>query len=357
MPQVEPRRRREGRAIPANHDRQTSLGGPIVEPPDIADVRAAAERLRGVVVRTPLVPLHSFGASSDIYLKPEMLQPVGSYKLRGVYNWAASLNPELRERGLSTHSAGNTAQALGYVARLFGVSARSLVPDFAPYVKVRAVESYGATPVVMPFDELLDFVFAERWKHEPYNFLNPWGEPKMIAGSATIGLEIIEDSPDVETVYVPVGGGGLVAGMGSVLKALKPSVRIVGVQAEACPALHSSFAAGRPVWVDARPTICEGVAVPFVSDEMYPLLRSVIDDVVLVSEGEVRRAIRVLASNNSFVVEGAGALSVAAVLADEQRRGKTVCILSGGKIEMDELAAIVGQPVGKPGGEKRGAND
>jgi threonine dehydratase len=349
-PHEEPRRGREGRAIPTNHEKPTSLGGPIVEPPDIVDVRAAAARMWGVVVRTPLVPLHSFGASSDIYLKPEMLQPIGSYKLRGVYNWAASLTAEQRAAGFSTHSAGNTAQALGYVARLFGVPACSLVPDFAPEVKVRAVESYGATPVVIPFDELLDFVFAERWKREPYNFLNPWGEPKMIAGSATIGLEIIEDCPDVEAVYVPVGGGGLVAGIGSAIKALKPSVRIVGVQAEACPALHASFAAGRPVWVDAQPTICEGVTVPFVSDEMYPLLRSVIDDVVLVSEDKVRQAIHRLAAHNSLVVEGAGALSVAAALAAEPGRGKTVCILSGGKIEMAELAAIAGEPTGETNG-------
>ena len=166
----------------------------------------------------------------------------------------------------------------------------------------------------------------------------------MIAGSGTIGLEILNDFPDVDSVYIPVGGGGLIGGVGSAVKALKPSVRVIGVQAEACPALQASFEAGKPVWVDAQPTICEGVAVPFIANEMYPMLRQVVDRVVLVSEEAVKAAIQRLANRNNLIVEGAGALSVAAVLATPaEQRGKAVCILSGSGIESETLVDILNQ--------------
>ena len=322
--------------------RPTGSGGAPVAPADLGEIRAAAERLKGVAVRTPLVPLHSYDSKPDIFLKPEVLQPVGSYKIRGAYNWAACLTPAERSRGFSTHSAGNTAQALGYVARLFGVSARSLLPDDAPDVKIEGVRRYGVTPVPVPFDELLDYVFESRWEDEPYSFLNPWGDATMLAGNGTMGLEIFEDLPEVDTVYVPVGGGGLIGGVGSALKALKPSARVIGVQSEACPSLHASFSAGGPMWVESKPTICDGTIVPLVVDEMFPLLRQVVDDVMLVPEEAVGPAIARLALRNKIVVEGSGALSVAAALATPaDQRGKTVCILSGGSIGADRLQDIL----------------
>jgi len=322
--------------------RPTGSGGPPVRAPSLPEIRAAAKRLSDVAVRTPLVPLHSFETTLDIWLKPEILQPVGSYKLRGVYNWAASLSEGERERGFSTHSAGNTAQALGYVARLFNVPARSLMPEDAPKVKIEGVKSYGVTPVPLPFGELLDFVFESRWELEPYSSLNPWGDEKMLAGNATIGLEIVEDLPDVDSVYVPVGGGGLVGGVGSALRALKPGTRVIGVQSESCPSLYASLEAGGPTWVESMPTICDGTIVPLVVDEMYPLLRQVVDDVVLVSEDEVKAAIKRLLLGNKLLVEGSGAMSVAAAVATPaEQRGRTVCILSGGSIDTDKLMDIV----------------
>jgi threonine dehydratase len=164
----------------------------------------------------------------------------------------------------------------------------------------------------------------------------------MIAGSATIGLEIFNDMPTVETVYVPVGGGGLISGVGSVLKALKPSVKIVGVQSETCPSLQTSFSAGRPVWIDMHPSICHGTAVPLVVDEMFPLLGQIVDDTVLVSENDVKTAIKRLAIKDKLMVEGSGALSVAAALATPfEERGKSVCIISGGSLDLEELRDII----------------
>jgi threonine dehydratase len=261
---------------PDSPPRPTGWGGTPVEQPTLSQIEAAAERCRDVVVRTPLVPLHSYEANSALWLKPEILQPIRSYKLRGVFNWAAGLSDAERAKGFSTHSAGNTAQALGHVARLWGTAARSLLPDRTPPAKIEAIERYGVTPVVMPFDELLDYIFHARWEEEPYSFLNPWADPLMIAGNGALALEICQDLPTVRTVYVPVGGGGLIAGIGSALKAHRPHVRVIAVQPEACPALQVSLAAGRPAWIEPQPTVCD-TALPLVVDELFPLLSQVVE--------------------------------------------------------------------------------
>ena len=322
--------------------KQTGWGGPPVGAPDLADIESAAKVMSQVVVRTPLVPLHSYAADTQIWLKPEILQPVGSFKLRGVYNWAAGLSPEQRERGLSTTSSGNTAQALGYVARLLGVPARTLLPEWLPENKTQAIVNYGVTPVRVTLDDLLDYMLEERWKQEPYTYLNPWGDPRMIAGHGTIGLEILEDHPDVETVYVPVGGGALVCGISAALKALKPGIRVIGVQGTANPSLAVAFRAGGPLWIEHQPTVCEGASIPLVVAEMYPLLRELVDDVALVSEEDVKSAMRRLALRNKLVAEGAGAESLAAALAAPlEERGKTVCVISGGSISAELLMTIL----------------
>ncbi len=322
--------------------KRTGWGGPPVSAPALGNIEAAARGMSGVVVRTPLVPLHSYESDTRIWLKPEILQPIGSFKLRGVYNWAASLSPQDRARGLSTTSSGNTAQALGYVARLFGAPARTLVPEWLPENKTKAILNYGVEPVRVSLDDLLAYMLEERWKQEPYTYLNPWGDPRMIAGHGTIGLEILADHPDVETVYVPVGGGALVCGISAALKALKPDIRVVGVQSEVNPSLAVAFEAGGPLWIEHKPTVCEGASLPLVVAEMYPLLRQLVDDVALVSEEDVKSAVRRLALRNKMVAEGAGAESLAAALrAPLQERGKTVCIISGGSIGADLLMTIL----------------
>ena len=317
--------------------RPTGWGVPALDAPGIDDIRAAAQRVRDVCVRTPLVP---FAAVPNLFLKPECLQPTGSFKLRGVYNWAASLSPEERRAGFSTFSAGNTALALGFCARRFGVRCRSLLPDYAPEAKVAALKAAGVECILVPFSEMADWLFASGWQDEPYAFLHPWTEPKLLAGHATIGLEIADDLPGTATVFVPVGGGALAAGVASALRALRPGTRVVGVEAANYPSLYASRRAGKPVWVASEHTICDGVAVPFASDALFPLLSRVLDDVVLVSEDEAKSAMRRLAVESKLVAEGAGALALAAALRAKPT-GTAVAIVSGGNAEPSELAALL----------------
>lgn len=310
--------------------------------PTLADIRAAAARLQGVTLRTPLVPLHSYDNSRDILLKPENLQPIGSFKLRGIFNAVAARTPEQREAGLSTTSSGNTAQALAWSARYFGTTARSLMPETAPVSKVRAMEAYGGNPVLIPGSEVFRFMQEELWNDEPLTFIHPWRE---MAGAGTIGLEILEDCPEVETIFVPVGGGGLIGGIGSAVKALKPSVRVVAVEPEGCCAYFQSRAAGHPVLVSCS-TFCDGVAVPIVIPDVFDVLQEVVDKSILVSEDAVKSALKRIVLRNKLVAEGSAALSVAAALATPiEERGQTVCIVTGGSIDPEVLASIITDPV------------
>lgn len=322
--------------------RPTGWGGEPLTAPSPAAVDLAARRMAGIAVRTPLLPLSGESDSPPILLKPENLQPVGSFKLRGVYNWAATLDRSQIERGFVTTSAGNTAQALGYVARLLKTRARTLVPDWLPGNKRQAILGFGVEIDSVSLDELLDYMFENRWRDDPEIFLNPWAEPAMVAGSATIGIEILADCPTVDTVFVPVGGGGLLSGVGGILKALRPEIRLVAVQSSANPSLAAALDADGPIWIDHRPTLCEGAASPLIVDEMFPLLRRLVDQVILVEEDAVRRTIGRLARHNKLVVEGAGALSVAAALAmPKERRGTAVCLLSGGSIDTAVLQSCL----------------
>lgn len=309
--------------------------------PSLEDIWAAAERLRGVAVRTPLLPLHSYDGTSDILLKPENLQPIGSFKLRGIFNAVAARTPEQRALGLLTTSSGNTAQALAWSARYFGTTARSLMPETAPQTKVRAMESYGGIPILIPGAEVFRFMAEHLWEQEPYTFIHPWTE---MAGAGTIGLEILEDQPNVQTIFIPVGGGGLIGGIGSAVKALNPSVRIVGVEPEGCCALYTSRKAGRPMQVECK-TFCDGVAVPLVIPEVFEVLQEVVDDVLLVSDAAARAAVKRLALRNKLVAEGSAGLSVAAALQTSSvDRGLSVCIVTGGSIDPTLLAEIITDP-------------
>lgn len=320
--------------------------------PNVAEIKAAVERLRSVIVHAPLVPLHSYETKRDILLKVETLQPVTSFKIRGFFNAAASLTSEERQRGLKTASSGNSAQALGWAARYFGVTALSVVPETIPASKLEAIRNYGVTPIIVPRDELFRYTFEGPKLSEPYTFIHPWTNRMIMAGHGTIGLEILEDLPEVETVYVPIGGGGLVSGVGAAIKALRPSVRVVGVQPETSCHYYVAFQAGGPISYAGGETICDGVAISVPSSvdvgpgtvlgEMFSNLREVVDDMVLVPERSVKAAVRRLALRNRLVVEGAGALSVAAALATPVgERGKTVCIVSGGSIDAVKFASIL----------------
>jgi threonine dehydratase len=325
-------------------DRPTGWGGDPVLPPNLEDVREAAERIEDVVVRTPLMPMHTYEVGADIYLKPEILQSVGSFKIRGVGNWALSLTEEDRPRGIATTSAGNTAMALGHMGRVLGVPARSHVPDSLHETKREALTAYGVDLVHVSMTDLMRFMFEEAWRDEPYSYLNPWGEPLMLAGHGTIGIEIFEDLPELDSVFIPVGGGALLGGVASVLKTLKPSIRVYAVQARVNSALAAAFEADGPRWIEWQDTIVEGASTPVITDEMFPMLRRLVDHLVLVGEEEVMAAMRRLALSDKLVTEGAGAAAVAAALATPvEERGLSVCVVSGGSVDRRLLARVVGE--------------
>jgi threonine dehydratase len=315
-----------------------------IERPGRSEIEAAAVIVREVAVRTPLVALHARESEARILLKPETLQPAGSFKIRGIYHAVQRLGEERRRAGLSTVSAGNTAKALAWCARRFGVGARSLMPEGAPRTKIEAVRALGGEPVLVPTAEVFRFLREHAWEREPYAFVHPWTNRDVILGHGSLGLELLEDCPEVETVFVPVGGGGLFTGVASALKSVRPSVRVVAVEPAGCPSFHAALRAGGPLTV-ACDTICDGVAVPYVTEEMFPLLAELADDSVLVSEDEVRAAIRLLAGANHLVAEGAGALATAAALkAPSGTRGPAIALVTGGSIDVARLAPILAAP-------------
>ena len=302
----------------------------------LEEVEAPARLLDGHISHTPLI---DFG--DGIFLKPEMLQPRGSFKIRSVFHSVVTLDDEDRARGLSTVSAGNTAKALAHVARHFGVTARAVMPETAPETKKQAVRALGGEPVLMPVCDVFDYFKSHGWEAEPYAFIHPWIERQMQVGHGTMGLEVIADCPDVETVFIPVGGGGLMGGVAGALKALKPSLRVVAVEPEGYPAFHASRQAGRPMSVDCK-TMCDGVAVPYMTEEAFPLLNALADEAVLISEDDVRAAIRTLVMKTHLVAEGSAALALcAAMKMPAEERGVSVCLLTGGAIDQATLAEIL----------------
>lgn len=313
----------------------------MVDRPTLSEFRAAADLLKSIIVHTPLITYHGGNDEPQILLKPEIFQAVNSFKLRGVFNAVASLSPEEKNRGLSTVSAGNTAQALAWSARHFGISARSIMPDTAPLPKIEAVKAYGGIPVLKPISEVFRFLQEHLWEQEPYSFIHPWINRQVMIGHGSLGLEIMDDAPDIDAVFIPVGGGGLLGGVGSAIKAVNSAVRIFAVEPEGCPALRSAVDHGQPITVECK-TICDGVAVPYIMDELFPLLNELIDDVILVSERSVRLAIRSMLLGNKMLSEPSGALALAAAqkVAPSQR-GKSVCLVTGGSISFDLMLEIL----------------
>jgi len=307
--------------------------------PSLQEIEAAKKRLENITVHTPLL---KYDETNQIYLKPETLQPVKSFKLRGVFNAAACLPKEQREKGLTTMSSGNTAIALGWTGRFFGVPAKTYVPETTPIIKIETMESYGMEVVKMPYDEMVEWINERGWEKESANFIHPWHNRDLQAGHGTMGLEILADLQDVETVYVPVGGGGLITGVGNALKLVNPEVRVVGVESEACASLYHSFDAGKAVQIHGSETICDGSNVPMITEELYPLLRRVVDDSVTVSEKDVKKTLKVLMMKHKLIVEGSGALATAAALHESvEGRGKSVCIISGGSIDPEKIVSVL----------------
>ena len=298
----------------------------------IEHVRAAAERARPHVQRTPMVPVE------DTLLKLECLQPTGSFKVRGFFAAALALAADRLRRGLITVSAGNAAQACAYVANQLGVPCRVVMYETAPPLKIEGVKRWGATPILMPRDEVLRWLADERWREEPEAFIHPFADTEVMAGHGGVGLELLEDVPDLARVLVPVGGGGLISGVASALKGTRKDIEIIGVQSDGYALWPKSLAAGGPVSI--RPeTIADGTTAPF-DPNMFELLKETVDRWLVVPEPRLKAAIPELASAAKVVAEGAGALAYAALEQLPPGPG-TVAVVSGGNIDPKLLASLL----------------
>ena len=315
----------------------------------IADIRAAAAALRGIAVRTPLLPANDLllagtAGAPPLWLKPESIQRGGAFKFRGAYYFLSRLTADARRRGVIAPSSGNHAQAVALAARLFGVPATVVMPTTVTAAKRAGAERLGARIVLAGTTTSHRMARAlEIAREEGSVLVPPYDDPVIIAGQGTAGLEIVEDLPDVGTVLVPVGGGGLSAGVATAVKLLAPRARVIGVEPAGAPKLTRARAAGAPVTLDSTASIADGLlaveigALPFAHHTAY------VDDVVLVDDDAVRGAVRVLLERMKLVVEPSGAITVAALREGLVRPvGPTVAVLSGGNVEWDGLRALLG---------------
>jgi threonine dehydratase len=304
-------------------------------------VAAAREHIRGKAIRSPLLELDAEVAGTRIFLKLENLQPLGSFKIRPAVNALAGLDSESLRHGVLTASAGNFGQGLAFAARAPGISAAAVVPDAAAATKVAALERLGAKVIRVPYDAWWQALTSRSFAGEAGLFVHPVAEPGVLAGNATIGEEILEDLPDCDTVVVPFGGGGLLCGIGSVMRRRGRGVRVIAVESEAAGPAAAALRAGRPVAVSHRQSFVDGMGSTTVLEEMWPMVREVADTAVCASFGAIAEAIRLLALHHRIIAEPAGAAAAAAALAGSAGRGKVVCIISGGNIDAAKLAAIL----------------
>lgn len=304
-----------------------------LEPVSLKAIRAARDRIADLALRTPLVRLNVDNAPAEIYLKLENFQPVGSFKVRGAGNAMRAAEAKVLADGVYTASAGNMAQGLAYVARRMGVPCSVVVPDHAPQIKLGAIERYGAGIVKVPFDEWWQIIVTHRFEGLSGRMIHPVSDPAVVAGNGTIGLEIIENLPQVDAVVVPFGGGGLSSGIAAAIRALKPKTTIYAAEVETAAPLLASFAADEPREIEHTPSFVDGIGGKSVLPEMWPMVRALLDDSIVVSLTQTAEAIRLMAMRNHVIAEGAAGASVAAALSGQAGSGTIVCIISGGNID------------------------
>jgi threonine dehydratase len=314
----------------------TSLAAPTLE-----EIRAAHVRIAGDVVRTPLVRLGVDGPA-EIYLKLENLQPIGSFKLRGAANAMAQASDGQLARGVYTASAGNMAQGVAWCARARGIACGVIVPDTAPEAKLSAITRLGAEIHKVPFAEWWNvLVTRHHARFEGRLFVHPVSDRAVIAGNATIGLEIAEVLPAPDAVIVPYGGGGLITGIATAMRALHPGTRIYAAEPETAAPLVASLAAGEPREIAYTPSFVDGIGSKGLLAEMWPIVRGLIDGSFAMPLAAIAAAVRLLVERNRIVAEGAGATPVAAALAGHAGTGRIVCVVSGGNIDPAKLAKIL----------------
>lgn len=304
-------------------------------------IRAARGRIAGAVIRTPLIRLNVDDAPAEIYLKLENLQPIGSFKLRGAGNAIASASTEQLADGVWTASAGNMAQGVAWHARRKGLPCTAVVPDHAPDAKLAAITRLGGQIVKVPFDTWWQIIVTRAFEGMNGFFVHPVSDPAVMAGNGTIGLEILEDLPEVDAVVIPFGGGGLSAGIASAIRAIKPDTKLYACEVETAAPLAPSLAAGAPQTVSYTATFVDGIGSGGLLPDMWPLVSRLLDGSLAVALAEIAAAIKLLVERNRVVAEGAGATPVAAALSGQAGAGKIVCVVSGGNIDSFKLAKIL----------------
>ena len=313
-----------------------------VRPISIDDIERARARITGTVLRTPLVKLDLGGGAPDIRLKLENLQPTNAYKIRGAANAVARLSDAERARGVWTISAGNAGQAVAYAARQFGINCTVVAIETAPQTKLDRMRALGATIVPVSYDEAWKAAESHEYAGLDATFIHPFDNHDFIAGHGTMGLEILEDMPDVRTVIAAIGGGGLISGVGSAIKSARPDVAILGAEPETAAPYAFSLREGIPSkFPDWQASFVDGAGGKSVTERMWQRMRPVTDGAITVSLDQTAEAMRLIAEKTRTIAEGAGALSLAAALTGEAGQGPIVCIVSGGNIDLKTFAELV----------------
>jgi len=309
----------------------------------IEDIRRARPVVAEAAIRTPLVRLNVLDLPAEIYLKLENLQPIGSFKIRGAANAMSQMSRAELEKGVLVASAGNMAQGAAWNARRLGVPCTVIAPDYAPDTKVAAVERLGGRVIKVPFDRWWQTFTDRSYPGIDASFVHAFDDDRVMAGNGTIGLELLEDLPDVDTVLIPFGGGGLSCGIATALRAVKPSVRIYAVEAETGAPLTASWKSGTPQVVDYQPSFVDGIGSKTVFADMLDLAKNLLDGSLTASLDEIGAALRLMAERNRVIAEGAGAVALAVALSGKAGGGRIACIVSGGNIDTPKLVKILGE--------------
>lgn len=309
-------------------------------------IKKAQENIKGVARRTPLFYSSTFSKKSgyNIYFKCENKQKTGAFKIRGAYNKVVNLSKEEREKGVIASSAGNHAQGVAYAAAAFGIKSTIVMPTTAPQAKVQATKGYGAE--VVQYGEVYDECYAKALEIQKENgatFVHPFNDEDVIAGQGTIALEILEDLPETDAIVVPIGGGGLISGIALTAKALKPDIKIIGVQAEKIASTKASLEEGKLVTLNGIKSLADGISVKTPGDITFEYMKKYVDEVVTVSEDEIAYAIFSLIETSKLISEGAGAVALAAILSDKINisGSNIVALISGGNIDIAMISKII----------------
>ena len=307
----------------------------------LQDIKDAQQRIKGKVNRTPLIRFYDDDLPGEIYLKLENLQPIGSFKLRGAYNAMSTAERSLLNDGVYTASAGNMAQGVAWNARMMNIPCTVIVPDHAPQTKLDAITRLGAKFIKIPFNDWWQVLVTRKFEGMKGLFIHPVSDPAVIAGNGTVGLEILEDLPDADTVIVPYGGGGLISGIATAIKTIKPGVKVFASEVETAAPLAPSLAAGEPVKVTYTPSFVDGMGSAGLLTEMWPLVSKLANGSIVLSLKQIADAIKLLMERTRVIAEGAGGSSFAAALTGKVGTGKIVCVISGGNIDAEKLIRIL----------------